>query len=117
MEEDDSDDGEGLEQVVANKKDTEISNEMQDNQSSPGNSSQSSNNRVTTPLPITPSRIPTLGKRMLYSTKKDAIEEKLLQIIEKLEKLDEDEMICISLATTLRKIQDPQKKEYAKMQL
>ena len=50
--------------------------------------------------------------------KKDAIEDKLLQIIEKPEKKpDEDEMFCLSLAATLRKIQDPQKKEYMKLQL
>ena len=55
---------------------------------------------------------------MHYGPKKDPFEEKLLQIIEKPEKEpDEDEMFCLSLATTLRKIQDPQKKEYTKLQL
>ena len=55
---------------------------------------------------------------MGYSPKKDAIEDKLLQIIEKPgKKPDEDEMFCLSLAVTLRKIQDPQKKEYTKLQL
>ena len=93
---------------------------MKESQSSAGNSSQSqcSNNRVTTPLPLTHCRRLTLGKRMNYGPKKDAIEDKLLQIIEKLEKKpDEGEMFCLSLATTPRKIQDPQKKEYTKLQL
>ena len=55
---------------------------------------------------------------MHYGPKKDAIEEKLIQIIEKPEKKsNEDEMFCLSLAATLRKIQDPQKKEYTKLQL
>ena len=91
---------------------------MEDSQSSAGNSSQSFNNRVATPPPLCPSRRPTLGKEMHCSPKKDAIEDKLLQIIEKLEKkLDDYEMFCLSLAATMRKIQDPQKKEYAKLQL
>ena len=93
---------------------------MKDTHLSTGNSSQSqsSNNRAITPPPLTPSRRPTPGKRMHYSPKKDAIEDKLLQIIQKLEKKpDEDEMFCLSLATTLRKIQDPQKKEYTKLHL
>ena len=48
--------------------------------------------------------------------KRDAIEEKLLKIIEKLEEEpDEDEIFCQSLATSLRKIQDPQRKEYTKL--
>ena len=80
--------------------------------------SQSSHNRVTTLPPLTPSRGPTLGKMMCYSPKKDAVEDKLLQIIEKPEKKPrEDEMFCLILAATLRKIQDPQKKEYTKLQL
>ena len=55
---------------------------------------------------------------MCYGPKRDAIEEKLLQIIEKPEKKpDEDEMFCLSLAATFTKIQDPQKKEYTKMML
>ena len=50
--------------------------------------------------------------------KRDAIEEKLLKIIEKPEKEpDEDEIFCLSLATSPRKIQDPQRKEYMKLQL
>ena len=49
---------------------------------------------------------------------RDAIEEKLIKIIEKPEKQpDEDEIFCLSLATSLRKIQDPQRKEYMKLQL
>ena len=43
--------------------------------------SQSSNNRVTTQPPLTPCGRPTPGKRMPYSPKKDAIEDKLLHII------------------------------------
>ena len=55
---------------------------------------------------------------MHYDPKKDAIEDKLLQVIEKLEKKpDEHEMFCLSPAAILRKIQDPQKKEYTKLQL
>ena len=50
--------------------------------------------------------------------KRDAIEEKLLKIIEKPEKEpDEDEIFCQSLATSLRKIQDPQRKENTKLKL
>ena len=50
--------------------------------------------------------------------KRDAIEEKLLKIIEKPEKQpDRDEIFCLSLATSLRKIQDPQRREYTKLQL
>ena len=75
-------------------------------------------NRVTTPPLLTPCRKQTPGKRMGYGPKKDAIEEKLLQIIKKSEKKpDEVEMFCLSLAATVRKIQDPQKKEYTKLQL
>ena len=52
------------------------------------------------------------------SNKRDAIEEKLIKIIEKPEKEpDEDEIFCLSLATSLRKIQDPQWKEYTKLHL
>ena len=78
-----------------------------------------SSNKVTTPPPFTPCRRPTLGKRMHYGpNKRDANEEKLLKIIEKPEKQpDEDEIFCLSLATSLRKIQDPQRKEYTKLQL
>ena len=50
--------------------------------------------------------------------KRDAIEEKLLQIIGKPEKEpDEDEIFCLGLATSLRKIKDTQRKEYTKLQL
>ena len=50
--------------------------------------------------------------------KRDTIEEKLLKIIEKPEKqADEDEIFCQCLATSLRKIQDLQRKEYTKLQL
>ena len=105
-EEDDSDDGEWQEQVAADTQDTDC-NEMEDSQSS------ASSNRVTTPSPLTPCGRPTAGKRMLYGTKRDSIKEKLIQIIKKPEKEPgEDEMFCLSLAATLRKIHDPQKKEY-----
>ena len=92
-----------------------MADEMEDSQSSASVSS----NRVTTPPPLTPCRRPTPGKRMYYGpNKRDAIEEKLLKIIEKPEKQpDEDEIFCLSLATSLRKIQDPQRKEYTKLQL
>ena len=111
--------GKGNKKLLLTDK-TQISDEMKDSQSSAGNSSQSqsSSNRVTTPPSLTPCRRPTPGKRMCYSPKKDAIEDKLLQIIEKPEKkCDEDEMFYLSLAATLRKIQDPQKKEYTKLEL
>ena len=50
--------------------------------------------------------------------KRDAIEEKLLKITEKPEKdPDEDEIFCQSLATSLSKIQDPQRKKYTKLKL
>ena len=50
--------------------------------------------------------------------KKDAIEEKLLEIIQQPEsKPDEEELFCLSLAAKLRKIKDPKKKEYAQLQL
>ena len=83
---------------------------MEDSQSSAFTSS----NRVTTPPPLTPCRRPTPGKRMCYGiNKRDAIEEKLLKIVEKPEKQpEEDEIFCLSLATSLRKIQDPQRKEH-----
>ena len=45
-------------------------------------------------------------------------EEKLLEIIEKPKtKLDEDEMFCLSISATLKKIKDPQKKKYVTLQL
>ena len=50
--------------------------------------------------------------------KKDTVEEKLLEIIQQLEsKPDEEELFYLSLAAKLRKIKDPQKKEYAQLQL
>ena len=75
--------------------------------------------RVTRPPPLTHCRRPTPGKRMCYDpNKKDAIEEKLLKIIEKpVKQPDEDEIFCLSLATSLKKIKDPQRKEYTKLQL
>ena len=81
---------------------------MEDSQSSAGNSSQSSSNWVTAPPPLTLASRLIPDKRMHYSLKKDAIEDKVLQMIEKLEKkLDEDEMFCLHLAANLWKIQDP----------
>ena len=73
---------------------------MEDSQSS------ASSNRLTTPAPLTPCRRPTPGKGMCYGpNKRDVIEEKLLKIIEKPEKQPaEDEIFCLSLATSLRKI-------------
>ena len=63
------------------------------------------------PPPLTPCRRPTPGKRMCYSpNKRDAIEEKQLKIEKPEKQPDEDEIFCLSLATSLRKIQDPQKK-------
>ena len=42
----------------------------------------------------------------------------MLEIIQKPEsKPDEEELFCLSLAAKLRKIKDPQKREYAQMQL
>ena len=79
---------------------------MEDSQSS------ASSKKVTTPPPLTPCRRPTPGKRMHYGhNKRDAIKEKLLKIIEKPEKEpDEDEIFCLSLVTSVRKILDPQKR-------
>ena len=55
---------------------------------------------------------------MQHGPKKDPVEEKLLEIIQKPEsKPDEEELFCLSLATKLRKIKDPQKREYAQLQL
>ena len=92
---DDSDDGEGQEQVVADTQDTQIANEMEDSQSS------ASNNRVTTPLLLTPCRRPTAGKRMCYSSKRYAIEEKLLQIVEKQEKKPNEDETFVSVLQPL----------------
>ena len=95
--------------------DTQIVEDMEDSQSS----ASASSNKVTTPPPLTPCRRPTPGKRLCYGhNKRDAIEEKLLKIIEKPEnEPDEDEIFCQGLLTSLRKIQDPQRKEYMKLQL
>ena len=91
----------------------DIGGETEDSQSSAGTSS-----RLTMPPPSTPVSRPTLGKRMQHSPKKDAIEEKLLEIIQQPEsKPDEEELFCLSLAAKLRKIKDPKKKEYAQLQL
>ena len=50
-------------------------------------------------------------------SKKDAIEEKLLDIIQQPESKPDEELFCLSLAAKLRKIKDPKKKEYAQLQL
>ena len=93
--------------------DMEIGGETEDSQSSPGTSS-----RLTTPPPLTPVSRPTPRKRMQHGPKKDPVEEKLLEIIQKPEsKPDEEELFCFSLAAKLRKIKDPQKREYAQLQL
>ena len=112
--EEDKSDNKGLEQVSDNL-DSQIDDEMEDSQST----ASASSNRVTSPPPLTPCRRPTAGKRMhCGQNKRDAIEERLLQIIEKPEKKpDEDKKFCQSLATSLRKIQDPQRKEYTKLRL
>ena len=95
--------------------DSQIDDEMEDSQST----ASASSNRVTSPPPLTPCRRPTPGKGMhCGQNKRDAIEKRLLQIIEKPEKEpDEDEKFWQSLATSLRKIQDPQRKEYTKLRL
>ena len=50
--------------------------------------------------------------------KRDAIEERLLKIIEQPEKEpDEDEKFCQSSATSLRKIQDPSKEGVYKVEV
>ena len=91
----------------------DIGGETEDSQSSAGTSS-----RLTTPPPSTPVSRPTPGKRMRHGPKKDTVEEKLLEIIQQPEsKPDEEELFCLSLAAKLRKIKDPQKKEYAQLQL
>ena len=93
--------------------DMEIGGETEDSQSSPGTSS-----RLNTPPPLTPVSRPTPGKRMRHGPKIDPVEEKLLDIIQKPEsKPDEEELFCLSLAAKLRRIKDPQKREYAQMQL
>ena len=112
--EEDKSDNEGQEQVSDNL-DSQIDDEMEDSQST----ASASSNRVTSPPPLTPHRRPTPGKRMhCGQNKRDAIEERVLQIIEKPEKEpDEDDKFSQSLATSLRKIQDPQRKDYTKLRL
>ena len=91
----------------------DIGGKTEDSQSSAGTSSW-----LTTPPPSTPVSRPTLGKRMQHGPKKDTVEEKLLEIIQQPEsKPDEEELFCLSLAAKLRKIKDPQKKEYGQLQL
>ena len=110
----DKGDDEGQEQIFDNL-DILIVDEMEDSQST----ASAPSNMATTQPPLTPCRRPTPGKRMHCGQyKKDVIEERLLKIIEKLEKEpDEEEKFCQSLATSLRKIQDPQRKEYTKLRL
>ena len=92
--------------------DTQIVADVYDSQSSASGCSSN----ITTPLPLTPCTRPAPGKRMHY--KRDAVEEKLLQIIGKPEEgPDEDKIFCLYLATSVRKIKDPQRKEYTKLQL
>ena len=80
--EDDKSDDKGQEQVF-DTLDTQIVDDIEDSLSS----ASASSNMVTTPPPLTPCRRPTLGKRMHYvQNKRDAIEEKLLKIIEKPER-------------------------------
>ena len=112
--EEDKHDDEGQEQVSDNLV-TQIDDEMEDSQST----ASASSNTVTTPPPLTPYRRPTPGKRMHCGhNKRDAIEKRLLKIIEQPEKEpDEDEKFCQSLATSLWKIKDPQRKEYTKLRL
>ena len=93
--------------------DMDIGGETEDSQASAWTSS-----RLTMPSPSTPVSRPTPGKRMWHGPKKDAIEEKLLEIIQQPEsKPDEEELFCLSLAAKLRKIKDPKKKEYMQLQL
>ena len=109
---DGSDDEQDQDQEAATP-DMEIGGETEDSQSSPGTSS-----RLTTPPPLTPVSRPMPGKRMRHGPKKDPVEEKLLEIIQKPEsKPDEEELFCLSLAAKLRRIKDHQKREYAQMQL
>ena len=92
--------------------DTQIVADVDDLQSSA--STCSSN--ITTPPPLSPCTRPAPGKRMHY--KRDAVKEKLLEIIGKPKKEpDEDKIFCVGLAISLRKIKDPQRKEYTKLQL
>ena len=86
--------------------------ETEDSHSSAGTSS-----RLTTPMRSTPVSRPTLGKMMQHGPKEDTVEEKLLEIIQQPESKPDEELFCLSLAAKLRKIKDPQKKEYAQLQL
>ena len=55
---------------------------------------------------------------MWHGPKNDAIEEKLLEIIQQPEsKPDEEELFCLSLAAKAEEIKDPKKKEYTQLQL
>ena len=68
----------GRNKLLLTTQDTQMPNEME------GSQSTASCNKVTTPLSLSPCRRPTPGKRMHYGpNKRDAIEEKLLKIIEK----------------------------------
>ena len=107
---DGSDDDE-VEQEAATP-DMDIGGETEDSQSSAGTSS-----RLTLPLLSTPVSRPTPGKRMQHGPKKDATEEKLLEILQQPESKPDEELFCLSLAAKLRKIKDPKKKEYAQLQL
>ncbi len=83
--------------------------------STQASSSQSS--RVDTPPPVKSKSRLTPGKRR-QNKQDQRIESKLLEIIHKPEeKADEDQLFCMSLAGSLRKITDPQRKEYAKLQI
>ena len=109
----DDDEVEVAQEQEAATPDMDIGGETEDSQSSAGTSS-----RLTTPPPSTPVSRPTLGRRMQHGPKKDAIEEKLLEIIQQPEsKPDEEELFCLSLAAKLRKIRDLKEKEYAQLQL
>ena len=109
----DDDEVEVAQEQEAATPDMDIGGETEDSQSSAGTSS-----RLTMPPPSTPVSRPTPGKRMQHGPKKDAIEEKLLEIIQQPEsKPGEEELFCLSLAAKLRKIKDPKKKEYAQLQL
>ena len=73
-------------------------------------STPASSQQVYSPPPIRGKIQP--GKR---NYKESHIEEKLLEIIEKPEtKLDENEMFCLSIASTLKKIKDPPKERICK---
>ena len=108
----DDDEEEASQEQEAGTPDMDIGGETEDSQSSAGTSS-----RLTMPPPSTPVSRPTPGKRMWHGPKKDTVEEKLLEIIQPESKPDEEELFCLSLAAKLRKIKDPQKKEYAQLQL